>query len=120
MPSSFGLGVGGWREAPTMAYRTHLKPEEAWSGQILCHLIVNKLAKLRRHASRVHFAKYTLEKYTFSQTPVKEKLVSGVESNSLWIIHMLCTCTTTTTLALNAIIVTSTCLVVRAVFLRFT
>merc|ERR1712037_157076 len=29
MPASFGLGVGGWREAPTMAYRTHLKPEEA-------------------------------------------------------------------------------------------
>ena len=35
-------------------------------------------------------------------------------------IHMLCTCTTTTTQALNAIIVTSTCLVVRVVFLRFT
>ena len=28
---------------------------------------INKLAKLRRHASRVHFAKYTLDKYTLEK-----------------------------------------------------
>merc|ERR1711971_1169429 len=30
VPSSLGLGMGGWREAPSMAYRTQLNPDEAW------------------------------------------------------------------------------------------
>ena len=33
-----------------------------------CQNCKNKLAKLRRHASRVHFAKITLDRYTLENT----------------------------------------------------
>merc|ERR1711974_94177 len=35
VPGSLGLGVVGWREAPTMAYRTQLNPEGAWFDEPL-------------------------------------------------------------------------------------
>ena len=34
--------------------------------------VKNKLAKLRRHASRVHFADYTLDKYTLEKYTLKQ------------------------------------------------
>ena len=84
---------------------------------IYCNYVANSASDMIKHVGAAHTI---TSSFVFPNSSEREACEwCGIEF-FMDQTYMLCTCTTTTTLALNAIIVTSTCLVVRAVFLRFT
>ena len=58
--------------------------------------------------------------HLFTLNPAKKNIVTSVELNSFWTIHMQCTSSTPTTVVLNVIIVMNIFLDVRVSSLKFT